>query len=142
MAEVAAAGLLAVVGIFDVVGTIASGWLTDRVNPRILLAIYYAGRGVSLLLLPFLLSSTVQPPMILFVVIYGLDWVATVPPTAALCREVFGADGAVVYGWVFASHQVGAAIAALVAAIVRDSFGSYTGERGWGPRRCASSRRS
>lgn len=127
MAEVAAAGLLAVVGIFDVAGTIASGWLTDRVNPRILLAIYYAGRGVSLLLLPFLLSATVQPPMILFVVIYGLDWVATVPPTAALCREVFGADGAVVYGWVFASHQVGAAIAALVAALVRDSFGSYTG---------------
>lgn len=126
MVEVVAAGLLAVVGVFDVVGTIASGWLTDRVNPRILLAIYYAGRGLSLLLLPFLLSSTIQPPMILFVIIYGLDWVATVPPTAALCREVFGADGAVVYGWVFASHQVGAAVAAITAGILRDTAGEYT----------------
>ena len=126
MVEVAAAGLLAVVGIFDVVGTIASGWLTDRVNPRILLAVYYAGRGVSLLLLPFLLTSSVQPPIILFVVIYGLDWVATVPPTAALCREVFGSDGSVVYGWVFASHQIGAAIAAIVAGVLRDAAGEYT----------------
>ncbi|WP_307807071.1 MFS transporter [Naasia sp. SYSU D00057] len=125
--ETTAAGLLAVVGIFDVVGTIASGWLTDRVNPRILLAIYYAGRGVSLVLLPFLLSSTVQPPMILFVVIYGLDWVATVPPTAALCREVFGDEGAVVYGWVFASHQLGAALAAIGAGMLRDAFGDYAG---------------
>ena len=126
MTEVTAAGLLAVVGVFDVVGTIASGWLTDRVNPRILLAIYYAGRGVSLLILPFLLSATVQPPIILFVVIYGLDWVATVPPTAALCREVFGADGSVVYGWVFASHQIGAAIAAVAAGVLRDTAGEYT----------------
>jgi MFS family permease len=126
MAEVTAAGLLAVVGIFDVVGTIASGWLTDRVDPRILLAIYYAGRGVSLLILPFLLSATVRPPIILFVIIYGLDWVATVPPTAALCREVFGADGSVVYGWVFASHQVGAAIAAVAAGVLRDTAGEYT----------------
>jgi MFS family permease len=126
MVEVDAAGLLAVVGVFDVVGTIASGWLTDRVNPRILLAIYYAGRGVSLLLLPFLLSSTVQPPIILFVVIYGLDWVATVPPTAALCRELFGKDGSVVYGWVFASHQVGASIAAVAAGVLRDTAGEYT----------------
>lgn len=126
MGEVAAAGLLAVVGIFDVVGTIASGWLTDRVNPRILLAVYYGGRGVSLLILPFLLSSTVQPPIILFVVIYGLDWVATVPPTAALCRELFGADGPVVYGWVFASHQLGAAAAAVLAGVLRDAAGEYT----------------
>lgn len=126
MAEVVAAGLLAVVGVFDVFGTIASGWLTDRVNPRILLAVYYGGRAVSLLLLPFLLSGTVQPPIILFVVIYGLDWVATVPPTAALCREIFGKDGAVVYGWVFASHQVGAALAATAAGILRESTGEYT----------------
>lgn len=126
MVEVVAAGLLAVVGVFDVVGTIASGWLTDRVNPRILLAIYYAGRGVSLLLLPFLLSSSIQPPIILFVVIYGLDWVATVPPTAALCRELFGTDGAVVYGWVFASHQIGAAAAAIAAGVLRDAAGEYT----------------
>jgi MFS family permease len=128
--ETTAASLLAVVGIFDVVGTIASGWLTDRINPRILLAAYYAGRGVSLLLLPFLLNAIsagqLQPPIILFVVVYGLDWVATVPPTAALCREVFGADGPVVYGWVFASHQIGAASAALAAGVLRDAFGSYT----------------
>lgn len=126
MAEPVAAGLLAVVGIFDVVGTIASGYLTDRVNPRILLAIYYGGRGLSLLLLPFLLSATPTPPIILFVVIYGLDWVATVPPTAALCREVFGADGPVVYGWVFASHQIGASAAAIAAGVIRQSTGEYT----------------
>ena len=126
MAETTAAGLLAVVGIFDVVGTIASGWLTDRYNPRILLGVYYAGRGVGLLVLPFLLSATVQPPIVVFIVIYGLDWVATVPPTVALCRELFGADGPLVFGWVFASHQVGAAIAATVAAIVRDNTGEYT----------------
>jgi len=126
MAEPVAAGLLAVVGIFDVVGTIASGYLTDRVNPRILLAIYYAARGVSLLILPFLLSATPTPPIILFVVIYGLDWVATVPPTARLCREVFGDDGPVVYGWVFASHQIGASAAAIAAGVIRQSTGEYT----------------
>lgn len=126
MQETVAAGLLAVVGIFDIAGTIASGWLTDRVNPRILLAIYYAGRGVGLLVLPFLLSSTVQPPIIVFVVIYGLDWVATVPPTVAICRELFGADGPIVFGWVFAAHQFGAAIAASVAGLIRDSTGEYT----------------
>lgn len=126
MQETVAAGLLAVVGIFDIVGTIASGWLTDRVNPRILLAVYYAGRGVGLLVLPFLLSATVQPPIIVFVVIYGLDWVATVPPTVALCRELFGDDGPIVFGWVFASHQVGAAVAATLAGVIRDSTGEYT----------------
>jgi predicted MFS family arabinose efflux permease len=126
MPETAAAGLLAVVGIFDILGTIASGWLTDRINPRILLAVYYGFRGLGLLVLPFLLSATVQPPIIIFVVIYGLDWVATVPPTVALCREIFGKDGPIVFGWVFASHQVGAAIAATVAGVVRDSTGEYS----------------
>lgn len=126
MPETTAAGLLAVVGVFDIVGTIASGWLTDRVNPRLLLAVYYGFRGVGLLVLPFLLSATVQPPIILFVVIYGLDWVATVPPTVALCREVFGNDGPIVFGWVFASHQIGAAIAATAAGFVRDQTGEYT----------------
>jgi len=126
MPQTTAAGLLALVGVFDIVGTIASGWLTDRVNPRILLALYYGFRGVGLLALPFLLDATVQPPMILFIVVYGLDWVATVPPTVALCREIFGADGPIVFGWVFASHQVGAAIAAVVAGFVRDATGEYT----------------
>ena len=126
MPETTAAGLLAVVGIFDIIGTIASGWLTDRFNPRILLAVYYQFRGIGLLVLPLLLSATVQPSMIVFVVIYGLDWVATVPPTAAICRQVFGADGSVVFGWVFAAHQLGAAAAALAAGAVRDATGQYT----------------
>ena len=126
MSQTTAAGLLAVVGIFDIVGTIASGWLTDRFNPRILLAVYYQFRGIGLLVLPLLLSATVQPSMIVFVVIYGLDWVATVPPTAAVCREVFGADGSVVFGWVFAAHQLGAAAAALAAGAIRDATGQYT----------------
>ena len=124
--ETAAAGLLAIVGVFDIVGTIASGWLTDRINPRYLLVGYYGFRGVSLLILPYLLSATIQPPIVLFVVIYGLDWVATVPPTVALAREVFGSDGPIVFGWIFAAHQIGAAIAATTAGIVRDTFGSYT----------------
>ncbi|MGY4540696.1 MFS family permease [Arthrobacter sp. UYNi723] len=126
MPETTAAGLLAVVGIFDIVGTIASGWLTDRYNPKILLAVYYQFRGIGLLVLPLLLSATVQPSMIVFVVIYGLDWVATVPPTAAICRKTFGADGSVVFGWVFAAHQLGAAAAALGAGAIRDATGQYT----------------
>jgi predicted MFS family arabinose efflux permease len=126
MPETTAAGLLAAVGVFDVIGTIASGWLTDRVNPRLLLAIYYFGRGISLILVPFLLSATVQPSLIIFIVVYGLDWVATVPPTIALCNQIFGKKGPVVFGWVFASHQVGAAIAAVVAGVIRDQTGEYT----------------
>jgi predicted MFS family arabinose efflux permease len=126
MATTTAAGLLAVVGIFDIVGTVFSGWLTDRVNPRILLAAYYALRGVSLLFLPSLLSAEVQPSIIVFIVIYGLDWVATVPPTIALCREVFGDKGPLVFGWVFAAHQIGAGIASVLAGIVRDHTGQYT----------------
>jgi predicted MFS family arabinose efflux permease len=126
MPETTAAGLLAVIGVFDVVGTIASGWLTDRVDPRLLLGGYYAFRGVSLLLLPALLSATVRPSIVVFVVIYGLDWVATVPPTIALCRELFGPDGAVVFGWVFAAHQVGAAFAAFGAGYIHDRTGTYT----------------
>jgi MFS family permease len=126
MPETTAAGLLAVVGIFDVFGTIASGWLTDRVNPRLLLAIYYFGRGIALLLLPVLLSDAIHPSLILFVVIYGLDWVATVPPTIAICNEVFGKKGPIVFGWVFASHQVGASIAVIVAGVIRDQTGEYT----------------
>ena len=125
MPETTAAGLLAVVGIFDIVGTIASGWLTDRFNPKVLLAVYYQFRGIGLLVLPLLLGSSVEPSMIIFVVVYGLDWVATVPPTAAICRSVFGADGSVVFGWVFAAHQLGAAVAALLAGYIRDATGHY-----------------
>ena len=127
MPATTAASLLALVGLFDVVGTIASGWLTDRVDARYLLVAYYALRGVSLLLLPSLLSPGVEPATWVFVVFYGLDWIATVPPTIALCRRHFGDAGAVVFGWVFASHQVGAALAAFLAGAVRDATGDYAG---------------
>ncbi|MER7514934.1 MFS transporter [Streptomyces sp. NPDC126499] len=125
MPVTAAAGLLAVIGVFDVVGTIASGWFTDRFEARRLLAVYYALRGVSLLFLPMLLAPTVHPPMLLFIVFYGLDWVATVPPTIALCREHYGEDSAIVFGWVLASHQVGAAAIAFAGGVARDVFHSY-----------------
>ncbi|KUN97616.1 MFS transporter [Streptomyces caeruleatus] len=121
----AAASLLAVIGVFDVIGTIASGWLTDRFDARRLLAVYYALRGVSLLFLPMLLAPSVHPPMLFFIVFYGLDWVATVPPTVALCREQYGEDSAIVFGWVLASHQVGAALVAVLGGIARDVFGTY-----------------
>ncbi|MBA0053278.1 MFS transporter [Streptomyces sp. AJS327] len=125
MAVPTAAALLAVIGVFDLVGTVFSGWLTDRYDPRRLLAAYYALRGVSLLFLPMLFADEVRPSMLFFVVFYGLDWVATVPPTIALCREHFGEDGAIVFGWVLASHQLGAAAVALLAGLARDTFGSY-----------------
>lgn len=121
-----AAGLLAVVGIFDIAGTVFSGWLTDKFDHRILLVAYYTFRGVGLLLLPWLLSDTIHPSMVLFIVVYGLDWVATVPPTATLCREIFGESGTIIFGWVFAAHQIGAAGAAFAAGVVRDVFGEYT----------------
>ncbi|MFF9474725.1 MFS transporter [Streptomyces roseolus] len=125
MPVTAAAGLLAVIGVFDVVGTIASGWFTDRFEARRLLAVYYALRGVSLLFLPMLLAPSVHPPMLFFIVFYGLDWVATVPPTIALCREHYGEDSAIVFGWVLASHQIGAAAVAFAGGVARDVFGSY-----------------
>jgi sugar phosphate permease len=127
MSEVVAASLLALIGIFDVIGTIASGWLTDRIDPRKLLFFYYFFRGVSLFLLPSLLFATVHPTTLVFVIFYGLDWVATVPPTIVLCRTVLGPNrGTVVYGWVFAAHQIGGAIAAYGAALARVKFGDYS----------------
>ncbi|MEN9993032.1 MAG: hypothetical protein RLY83_602 [Actinomycetota bacterium] len=121
-----AAGLLAVVGIFDFIGTIASGWLTDRVNPVLLLVFYYGLRGLALFSAPFLLGPEVEPPLWFFVIFYGLDWIATVPPTVELCRRYFGlTNSPVVYGWVFAAHMIGAAIAAAFAGVVRDIQGDY-----------------
>ncbi|MFB9412882.1 MFS transporter [Dactylosporangium matsuzakiense] len=125
MAEPTAASLLALIGLFDIAGTIASGWLTDRMDSRALLGWYYALRGLSLLVLPALFAATVRPSMLVFILFYGLDWVATVPPTVALCREYFGASGPVVFGWVFASHQFGAAIAATATGLLRDRLGNY-----------------
>jgi sugar phosphate permease len=121
-----ASSLLAVVGIFDIVGTVASGWLTDRFNPVVLLAVYYGVRGLSLFTVPFVLGPTVEPPLLFFIVFYGLDWIATVPPTVELCRRYFGLEvSAVVYGWIFTSHMVGAAIAASFAGWIRVQQGSY-----------------
>jgi MFS family permease len=125
MPETTAAGLLALVGLFDIAGTIASGWLTDRYDSRVLLGTYYALRGLSLLVLPSLIAATAHPSMLVFIVFYGLDWVATVPPTITLCRQHFGADGPIVFGWVFTSHQVGAALAATGAGVIRDLSGAY-----------------
>ncbi|WP_273734861.1 MFS transporter [Mycolicibacterium septicum] len=125
MPTTVAAGLLATIGILDVAGTVFSGWLTDRVDPRLLLLVYYAGRGLSLMLLPALLSPHAEPSTWVFVIFYGLDWVATVPPTIVLCRDYFGDRSPVVFGWVFASHQVGAAIAAAGAGWLRDLNGNY-----------------
>jgi sugar phosphate permease len=121
-----AASLLAIVGIFDIIGTIGSGWLTDRVNPRFLLALYYGLRGVALITLPIILGPDVQPPLIVVMILFGLDWVATVPPTATLCRQIYGVEkGAIVFGWVFASHMIGAATAAVVSGAMRATSGDY-----------------
>jgi MFS family permease len=126
MSETTSADLLALVGVFDIAGTIASGWLTDRVDPRLLLVAYYGLRGLSLFAVDALLAPDVHPSLFIFVLFYGLDWVATVPPTVALCRTHFGADkAAVVFGWVFASHMVGAGLAATYAGWTRQVTGSY-----------------
>ena len=120
---VAASGALAVMGAFNFVGTIASGWLTDRRDPRKLLLIYYGFRGVSLLFLPFVHDSV---GILAFSVLFGLDYIATVPPTVALCADRLGRRNVgIVYGWVFAAHQFGAAVSAWVAGIVRENVGDY-----------------
>ncbi len=122
-----AASLLAIVGIFDFMGTIASGWLSDRVSSVWLLFSYYGLRGLALLTVPTVLGPTVGWPLLFFIVFYGLDWIATVPPTVQLCRQHFGlARSGVVYGWVFAWHMIGASIAAIFAGTIRETQGSYT----------------
>ncbi len=127
MPATTAAGLLAVVGVFDIVGTIGSGWLTDRMDPRLLLAVYYGLRGGALLAVPSLLGPGVDPPLLVVVALFGLDWVATVPPTVVLCRIAFGADrGGIVFGWVFAAHMIGAGVAAAASGALRTSSGDYT----------------
>jgi len=126
MGETVAASLLALVGLFDVVGTILSGYLTDKYDPRKLLFFYYGLRGLSLFLLPSILFSTLHPSTMVFVIFYGLDWVATVPPTLMLSRAILGPQRTtVVYGWVFVGHQIGASIAAFGAAVLRVHFGDY-----------------
>lgn len=121
--ELAAAGALALIGAFNFVGTIASGWLTDRFDPRKLLLIYYVLRGVSLLWLPFVHDGV---GLTAFAILFGLDYIATVPPTVALAADAFGRRNVgVVYGWIFAAHQIGAALAAWGSGVARDAFGDY-----------------
>jgi len=124
VAPTVAGGLLAIMGLFDLVGTTASGWLTDRVDPKKLLFAYYGLRGLSLIYLPF--ANFTFTGLSLFAVFYGLDWIATVPPTIAITTRVFGPKKApILFGWISASHQVGAASAAFLAGMTRTVTGSY-----------------
>jgi sugar phosphate permease len=117
--------LLALMGIFDIVGTTASGWLTDRYSARHLLFAYYSLRGLSLLFLPATLLEG-GASLGVFAVFYGLDWIATVPPTVKLTTEAFGRENTgVIYGWIGASHQLGASMAAFGAGAIRTSLGDY-----------------
>ncbi|MDR3440623.1 MFS transporter [Telmatospirillum sp.] len=122
--EVKAAGLLAAMGLLDLVGTTLSGWLSDRYDNRMLLAWYYGLRGLSLLFLPFSDFSFFE--LSLFAVFYGLDWIATVPPTVRLATESFGdGDAPILFGWISAGHQLGAATAAFGAGLLRSELDSY-----------------
>lgn len=125
IAPLQAAGLLSLMGLFDLVGTTASGWLTDRYDPKKLLVIYYAFRGLSLIALPFIDFSATS--LFLFALVYGLDWIATVPPTMKLTNKTFGeAQAPILFGWIMVGHQIGAAIAAFGAGFIRAEWGSYT----------------
>jgi MFS family permease len=122
--QVQAASLLAAMGIFDFVGTIVSGWLSDRYDNRYLLFWYYGLRGLSLVFLPFTDFSFYG--LSLFAMFYGLDWIATVPPTVRLTAQRFGPERAnLVFGWIFAGHQLGAATAAFGAGLSRTMLSSY-----------------
>ena len=122
--EVQAASLLAAMGVFDLFGTTLSGWLTDRYNARVLLFWYYGLRGLSLMVLPFTNFDMVS--LSIFAMFYGLDWVATVPPTVGLTTEVFGKkDAPVIVSWIVCGHQMGGALAALGGGLVRNATGSY-----------------
>lgn len=124
IAPVAAAGLLSMMGFFDLIGTTASGWLTDRYDPRRLLFVYYGLRGLSLIALPFLDFGAVS--LTAFAIFYGLDWIATVPPTMKLTNKAFGEQQApIVFGWIMVGHQLGAATAAFGAGMIREHTGSY-----------------
>ncbi len=122
--NVEAAYYLAIIGAFDFVGTIVSGWLSDRYDNRWLLFWYYGLRGLSLLMLPY--SGFTFVGLMIFGVFYGLDWVATVPPTVRLAAAGFGRERApLLFGWIFASHQIGSAVAAVGAGVSRDALASY-----------------
>jgi sugar phosphate permease len=122
--QVKAASLLAAMGVFDFFGTIVSGWLSDRYDNRWLLFWYYGLRGLSLVWLPF--SDFTFYGLSVFAMFYGLDWIATVPPTVRLTAQRFGAERAnLVFGWIFAGHQIGAGLAAFAAGLSRTLLASY-----------------
>ena len=125
MAVTVAAALVSGIGVFSLLGTVVSGWLTDRVDPRWLLAGYFAGRALLLAALPVLLGPDPGPALMAFVVAFGLLDVATVPPVIVLCNRYFGGDGAIVFGWVNATHQLGAGAAAVLGGTIRDTTGGY-----------------
>ena len=125
MSVTVAAGLVSVIGVFSLVGTVLSGWATDRVEPRHLLAVHYTGRGLLLAVLPWLFGPEASAALVVFVVLFGLLDVATVPPTIVLCRRLFGRDGAIVFGWINAIHQVGAGTMAVFGGFARDMAGGY-----------------
>ena len=123
---VTAASMLSLMGVFDLIGTTASGWLSDRFDNRWLLFWYYSLRGLSLIALPAALASGSYAWLMVFAVFYGLDWIATVPPTVALARQEFGVQkSAMMYGWMVAFHQVGAGVAAYSGGVFFEAFGSY-----------------
>lgn len=125
LGPVPAASVLAMMGVFDFVGTVASGWLSDRYDSRKLLFWYYGLRGLSLIWLPH--SGFTLVGLGLFAMFYGLDWIATVPPTVKLTGAAFGPQKAgMVFGWVFAAHQLGAATAAWGGGLSRTVMMSYT----------------
>lgn len=124
MAAVTAASTLAIIGVLDFFGTTAAGWLSDRYDNRILLFWFYGLRGLSLIYLSF--SDFNLMELSLFAIFYGLDWIATVPPTVKLAAQIFGRERAgLVFGWVLAGHQLGAATAALGAGFLKSGFGTY-----------------
>jgi predicted MFS family arabinose efflux permease len=122
--QVTAASMLAMMGVFNFIGTILSGWLSDRFDNRILLAWYYGLRGLSLMWLPF--SGFDMVSLTIFAVFFGLDFIATVPPTVKLAAQHFGAaKGPIIFGWAFAAHQLGGAVSALAAGMSRDALATY-----------------
>ena len=124
--EVGGASILAAMGLLDLVGTTLSGWLSDRYNPRVLLFWYYGLRGIALIFLPYAFGLQYYG-LAIFAIFYGLDWIATVPPTVRLANDVFGRAAApIVFGWIVAGHQLGAATATTVAGYMRSTLGNYT----------------
>ena len=121
---VTSTSLMALIGVCDLIGTVGSGWLSDRYDNRWLLAWYYGLRGLSLIWLPSSGFSMVGLSM--FAVFYGLDFIATVPPSVRLAARTFGREQApLVFGWIFAAHQLGAGMMAFGAGVSRDALASY-----------------